>query len=253
MKLISWNVNGIGSCVDKGLLDFILRENADFYCFQEVKSSHEKVAKLLSGLDDYKLFGSFAKKKGYSGVVILSKIKPISVIKYIGYNEVDDEGRIIALEFDKFFLINAYFPHSHRELKRLNFKLKFNKIFYEFCERLGKKKPIMIASDFNVAHGAIDLKNPKQNEKNAGYTSMERNWFDWFLKKGYIDTFREFVSEGGHYTWWTYRNNARRRNIGWRIDYFVVSGVLKNKLKNSGILEHVLGSDHCPITLELDP
>lgn len=252
MKVVSWNVNGIGSCVDKGLVDLIVRENADFYCFQEVKSSYEKASGLLFSLEDYNLFGSFAKKKGYSGVVILSKTTPISVIKDTGYSEVDSEGRIIALEFEKFLLINAYFPHSHRELKRLNFKLKFNKIFYEFCKRFGKKKPIIIASDFNVAHRAVDLKNPKQNEKNAGYTATERDWFDWFLKQGYIDTFREFVSEGGHYTWWTYRNNARQRNIGWRIDYLLVSRILKNKLKSSSILEYVLGSDHCPVALEID-
>ena len=155
------------------------------------------------------------------------------------------------MEFEKFFLINAYFPHSHRELTRLDFKLRFNREFSDFCEKLGKLKPLIIAADFNVAHTALDLKNSKQNEKNAGFTLQEREWFTGFLGQGYTDTFREFTKEGGHYTWWTYRNNARARNIGWRIDYFVVSNSLKLSVKKSEILKDVMGSDHCPIMLEI--
>ena len=163
----------------------------------------------------------------------------------------DSEGRVLTLEFQSFFLVNVYFPHSHRELKRLDFKLKFNNRLLDFCKKLEKKKPIIIASDFNVAHSEIDLRNPKQNTKNAGFTKEERAWFDSLLKAGFIDTFREFNKEGGNYTWWSYRNGVRERNIGWRVDYFVVNQKLKGRLKKSSILKDVLGSDHCPILLEI--
>ncbi|MEK6800437.1 MAG: exodeoxyribonuclease III [Nanoarchaeota archaeon] len=248
MKIISWNVNGINACITKGLLDFMKEENADIYCFQEVKATKEKIPKI----EGYHEFHSHAQKKGYSGVSIFSKIKPLSIIEGIGKEIFDSEGRTITLEFEDFFVINIYFPHAHRELKRLDFKLKFNKDFLVFCKKLEKTKPVIIASDFNVAHKSIDLTNAKSNEKNAGFTIEERNWFDSFLEEGYIDTFREFVKEGGHYTWWAYFNNARERNIGWRIDYFVLSKSLKNKLQNSIILKDVLGSDHCPISLEIE-
>jgi exodeoxyribonuclease-3 len=170
----------------------------------------------------------------------------------MGNEYFDKEGRVLTSEFQNFFLINAYFPHAHRKLTRLGFKLKFNKFFAEFCKRLEKIKPVVIAADFNVAHKEIDLKNPKQNEENAGFTKQEREWFDTFLKEGFIDAFREFVQEGGNYTYWTYRNKARERNIGWRIDYFVISKILKSKLKESNILTEILGSDHCPISLVID-
>jgi exodeoxyribonuclease III len=252
MKIISWNVAGIRSCFKKGLIDFMKKENADIYCFQEVKAQKEELPKELEKLKEYNSFHSFAEKKGYSGVSIYTKINPIKIISRIGNPFFDREGRVIALEFTDFFLINVYFPHSSRKLIRLDFKLKFNSDFLRFCEHLNKIKPLIIASDFNVAHKEIDLKNPKQNEKNAGFTKEERNWFDAFLKEGFIDTFREFNKEGGNYTWWTYRNNARQRNIGWRIDYFIISNSLKNKLKNSIILKDVFGSDHCPIFLEIE-
>lgn len=248
MKIVSWNVNGINACANKGLIDFMNKESADIYCFQEVKATKDKIPKLI---DNYNEFHSHAQKKGYSGVSVFSKVKPISVMEGIGNEIFDSEGRILTLEFENVFIVNVYFPHSHRELKRLDFKLQFNKEFLVFCKKLEKTKPVIIASDFNVAHTEIDLKNPKPNEKNAGFTIQERNWFDSFLKEGYIDTFREFVKEGGHYTWWAYFNNARERNIGWRIDYFVISKSLKNKLIESKILKEVLGSDHCPILLEI--
>lgn len=248
MKIISWNVNGINACISKGLIEFMKKEDAEIYCFQEVKATKEKIPALLAS---YSGFHSYAKKKGYSGVSIFSKIKPISVIEGIGNEIFDTEGRVITLELDDFFLINAYFPHSHRELKRLDFKLQFNKEFLEFCKKLEKTKPIIVASDFNVAYTELDLTNPKSNQKNAGFTQEERSWFDGFLKEGFIDTYREFVKEGGHYTWWAYRNNARERNIGWRIDYFILSSKLKNRLKSSNILPRVFGSDHCPIILEI--
>ncbi|MBS3086516.1 exodeoxyribonuclease III [Candidatus Pacearchaeota archaeon] len=252
MKIISWNVAGLRSCFSKGLLDFMKKEGADVYCFQEVKCQANQFPHELSGLKGYEAFHSFAQKKGYSGVSVYTKIKPINVISGIGNDLFDFEGRTITLEFGNFFLVNAYFPHSHRELKRLSFKLGFNKHFLKFCKKLEKIKPVVIASDFNVAHKEIDLRNPKQNLKNAGFTKEEREWFDLFLKEGFIDTFREFTQEPGHYTWWTYRNNARQRNIGWRVDYFIISTKLKSKLKKSTILKDVLGSDHAPISLEID-
>lgn len=252
MKLISWNVAGINACVKKGLVDFMKKEDADVYCFQEVKASQLNFPKELENLNTYNKYHSFAIRKGYSGVSIFTKVKPIKVINGVGIEEFDNQGRVLTLEFNNFYLINVYFPHSHRELTKLDFKLKFNKIFLEFCNKLETNKPLIIASDFNVAHQETDLRNPKQNEKNAGFTSQERDWFDNFLKQGFIDTFREFNKEGGNYTWWTYRNNARERNIGWRIDYFVISKKLRDNLMRSEILRDVLGSDHCPILLELN-
>lgn len=245
MKLISWNVAGIRACINKGCLDFIKKENADVYCLQEVKSSD------VPFIDGYETFNFPAKKKGYSGVLVYSRNKPISVNYGIGNKDFDDEGRVIVLEFEHFYFVAVYFPHSGRDLSRLHFKLRFNKTFEEFCKKLGKNKPLVIAGDFNVAHTELDLANPKQNVKNAGFTPEERMWFDSFLKSGYIDTFRLFVSEPGNYTWWTYRNNCRQRNIGWRVDYFVASESLKKKLRDAWILKDVMGSDHCPIGLEM--
>ncbi|MBD3259156.1 exodeoxyribonuclease III [Candidatus Woesearchaeota archaeon] len=251
MKIISWNLNGINAASKKGLFEFVRKEDADIYCFQEIKSSPEKIGE-HTNLEGYESFWATAERKGYSGLLVYSKTKPVSVIEGIGNEEFDKEARVLILEFENFFLINSYFPHSRRDLERLDFKLNFNKLFLEFCERLRKQKPVVIAADFNVAHKEIDLRNPKQNMENAGFTPQERRWFDLFLAQGYLDTFREFNSGGGHYTWWSYMYNARQKNIGWRIDYFVVSEELKTNLKNSEILKEVLGSDHCPIRLELD-
>jgi exodeoxyribonuclease-3 len=250
MKIISWNVAGINACIKKRLMDFMKKENADIYCFQEVKANQSNFPKELSG-SDYNSFHLFANKKGYSRVSVYAKTKPLKIIEGLGIKDIDNEARVLALEFDSFYLVNAYFPHSNRKLSRLDFKLDFNKEFLKFCKDLEKNKPLVIASDFNVAHKEIDLRNPKQNEKNAGFTIQEREWFDNFLKQGFIDTFRSINSEPGHYTWWTYRNNARGRNIGWRIDYFVISQALKNQLKSSKILKDVYGSDHCPILIEI--
>ena len=248
MKIISWNVAGINACMKKGLIDSMKKENAEVYCFQEVKATKEKMPKFIDGYEEYH---SFADKKGYSGVSTLTKVKPLNVIYGIGEKEFDSEGRMVTLEFEEFFVINVYFPNSQRELKRLDFKLKFNNLFLKFCKKLEKKKPILAFGDFNVAHTELDIKNAKANEKNAGFTKEERNWFTEFLKNGFVDTFREFVKEGDHYTWWTYRNNARERNIGWRIDYSVASESIKNKITESKILNKVYGSDHCPISLTI--
>ncbi|HLD04619.1 MAG TPA: exodeoxyribonuclease III [Candidatus Nanoarchaeia archaeon] len=246
MKILSWNVNGIRSCSSKGLLNFLKKENADIVCLQEVKSDPFDVD--FSKLN-YEMAYFPAQKKGYSGVLTLYREKPLFIIRGLGKKEIDREGRVLTLEYKHFYLINAYFPHTQRELLRLPFKLKFNKAFERFCQKLRAKKPVIIGGDINVAHQEIDLRNPKQNKKNAGFTPVEREWIGHFLELGYVDAFREFVKEGGHYTWWTYRNNARKRNIGWRIDYFLVSEELCGKLKNCTILKEVCGSDHCPISL----
>ncbi|MBW2987351.1 exodeoxyribonuclease III [Candidatus Woesearchaeota archaeon] len=250
MKIISWNINGIVAAARKGLLEFVKKEDADVYCFQEIKSSPAKVEELKEL--DYQIFYLPAERKGYSGLMVLTKLHPLSIREGVGEEEFDKEARILTLEFEKFFLVNGYFPHSRRDLERLDFKLNFNQTFMDFCEELRKQKPVVVGADFNVAHKEIDLRNPKQNETNAGFTAQERQWFELFLAQGYVDTFREFVQEGGHYTWWSYMYNARQKNIGWRIDYFIVSNELKTNLKNSEILRDVLGSDHCPIRLELD-
>ena len=252
MKLISWNLNGIKSCLEKGLLDFIKKENSDFYCFQEIKAHQEKINNLLPELPGFHSYYLFAEKKGYSGVSVHSKIKPLNVIYGLNKKNIDCEGRVLSLEFENFHLVNAYFPHSNRELKRLDFKLNFNLAFEKHCVKLEKTKPVIIASDFNVAHKEIDLTNPKENELNASFTIQERTWFDDFLKQGFVDTFRAFNSNPGQYTWWSYCFQSRRRNVGWRIDYFVASQKLKNKLIDSKILPDVLGSDHCPISLEVN-
>jgi len=253
MIIISWNVNGIKACLRKGLLKFIKQSSADMFCFQEIKLSQRDLEGLfpLLPIEGYETYWLTGVKNGYSGVGTSSRIQPLSILKGIDGNGVDSEGRVLTFEFKKFFLVNAYFPNTQRGLARLDFKLAFNEKFSKFCKKLEKKKPLIITGDFNVAHQEIDIRNPKQNEHNAGFTPEERNWFDKFLKHGYIDTFREFVHEGGHYTWWTYRFNARARNIGWRIDYFLISKEIKKYLVNSSILKDVMGSDHCPIALEL--
>lgn len=252
MKIISWNVAGINACVKKGLMDFMKREKAEIYCFQEVKASEEKIPEELKRLENYSAFYCFSNKKGYSGISVYSKIKPINIINEFEDKILSEEGRTIVLEFCDFFLINAYFPHAHRELIRLDFKMKFDEAFLDLCKKLDKIKPLVIAADFNVAHKETDLENSKQNEGNAGFSDEERKWFEGFLKEGFIDTFREFNSNKGNYTWWAYRNNCRVRNIGWRIDYFVISKRLRDNLRKSIILKDVLGSDHCPISLEIE-
>ena len=249
MQIVSWNVAGIRACFKKGLADFMKDSKSDVFCFQEVKASEEQIPEMLKSIGYYS-YHSIAEKKGYSGVSTFTKAKPISVRK-MGIEEFDNEGRVIALEFENFFLINTYFPNSSRDLTRLEFKIRFNKEFHQFCKELEMDKPVIVAADFNVAHKDIDIRNAKENEGNAGFTLEERQWFDGFLNGGYIDTFREFTKEGDHYTWWSQMPGVRQRNIGWRIDYFVISNSLKNNLKSSKILPSVMGSDHCPITMEI--
>lgn len=251
MKIISWNINSINAITKKNFFDFIKREKADIYCFQELKANAKTLPDKTREIKNYHSFFSFAEKKGYSGVACYSKKKPIKVTEGIGVEEFDKEGRVLTLEFNNFFLINTYFPNAGSGLKRLDYKLSFNKAFAEHAEKLKKKKNLIITGDLNIAHKPKDLANPESNENHAGYTPEEREWFSNFLNKGYVDTFREFKKESGHYTFWTYRHNAREKNIGWRLDYFVVNKEFMKKVKKSEILKKVKGSDHCPIKLIL--
>ncbi|MHA1968802.1 MAG: exodeoxyribonuclease III [Candidatus Hodarchaeales archaeon] len=251
MELISWNVNGIRACINKGMLDWIVKRKPDILCIQETKAQPEQV---LMNLPSYNFYWSSAEKKGYSGVLTLSKEKSLSVKKGFGIKKFDEEGRFLQLEYDEFYLINLYFPNAQRELKRLDFKLEFNEELLKYVEILRKKstnKGIILCGDFNVAHKEIDLKNPKTNMKNAGFSPEERESFTKFLERGYLDTFREFDQSPGKYTWWTYRSNARARNIGWRIDYFVINQNFQKNLKSAFILQDVMGSDHCPVGISI--
>ena len=249
MKIISWNVNGIRAAINKGFYSSMSKVNPDIICLQETKAHKDQVNLIL---DDYPYkFWNSAQKKGYSGTAIFSKIEPIKHIYDIGIEEHDQEGRVIALEFDSYFLVTVYTPNSKRKLLRLEYRQKWDKDFLKYLKKLEKKKPVIFCGDLNVAHMEIDLKNPKNNHKNAGFTKEERAGFDNIVNAGFIDTFREFNKEGGHYTWWSYMFQARKRDIGWRIDYFCISKVLKSILLDSLILKDVLGSDHCPVMLEI--
>lgn len=247
-KLISWNVNGIRAAMANGLLEFILKEDADIYAFQEVKNHEFQMPMELSG-KGYAEYANPAERKGYSGTLILTKLKPLS--HFTGFGEAGDEteGRILGIELQDFWFINIYFPNSRRELARLDYKLEFNSKVLDMLENLRKSKPVVVCGDMNVAHREIDIARPKDNEHNAGFTKEERDWFSGFLEHGYVDTFRIFNSEPGQYTWWSYRFNARARNIGWRIDYFVVSSEIRERIVSSDILQQVTGSDHAPIRL----
>ena len=251
ISIVSWNVNGIRACYKKGLVEFLTKNNADTFCFQELKAKEEDIPREIKECDEYDKYWFPAKKKGYSGTAILTKLKPLNVFYGIGEDTFDSEGRTITLEFDNFYLVNAYFPNSQHDLKRLNFKIEFDRKIHAYLNTLTREKPTVLCGDFNVAHKESDLANPKQNEGNAGYTSEERAWMDEFLQDGYVDTFRMFTKEGGHYTWWTYRFKARQKNVGWRIDYFVVSNNIKQNVKSSQILSDIQGSDHAPIELKL--
>jgi exodeoxyribonuclease-3 len=249
-ELISWNVNGIRACITKGMLSWIKKRNPDILCIQETKAQPDQVSLSLD-LPDYQTFWNSAERKGYSGVLTLSKEQPLLVKKNVGVDELDQEGRFLQLEYEKFFLINLYFPNAQRELKRLDYKQKFNLSLLKYVEELKQKKSIVLCGDFNVAHTEIDLKNPKSNMKNAGFSPPEREFFTKLLSHGYLDTFRMFNQDPDHYTWWTYRSNARQRNIGWRIDYFVVTKDLESSVKDAFILPEVMGSDHAPVGIQL--
>ncbi len=247
MLVLSWNVNGIKSALSKGLSDMIASGKYDAMFFQEAKS---EMPGLLNS--HYKQYGFMAKKKGYSGLIALVKEKPLSVTNGIGIEEFDNEGRVQTLEYEKFFLVNAYFPNSTRELTRLQFKLKFNDAILGYLNKLNESKPIVAVGDFNVAHEPDDIERSRENEGNAGYTEQERKWFSKLLSNGYVDTFRIFTKGKGHYSWWLYAFDARARNIGWRIDYCIVSEKIAGRVKSSKILSDITGSDHAPIVVDID-
>ena len=250
MKIISWNVNGIRAVMTKGFKEFIAIQDPDIICLQEIKATSEDFDFSQFGM---KYYINSAEKKGYSGTAILTKTEPINVSYGLGIEEHDREGRITTAEFKDFYLISAYIPNSQRELKRLSYRLEFDKALHSYMNRLKEKKGVILTGDLNVAHKEIDIKNPKSNERNAGFTREERDDFSSLLSYGYIDTFRYFhPEERDAYTWWSYMFKAREKNTGWRIDYFVASENMKDHLIDSKILNNILGSDHCPIELELN-
>jgi exodeoxyribonuclease-3 len=248
MKLISWNVNGIRAVLRKGFLDFLRAENADLVCLQETKAHPDDVPVAWPG---YEAHWNWAEKKGYSGVLTLSRTTPLSITRGIGLQDHDREGRVLTTEFADFFLVNVYVPNSKRELTRLPYRQQWDRDFLAYLRGLEKRKPVLFCGDLNVAHTEIDLARPKDNVKNHGFTPEERAGFGTFIEAGFLDTFRIFEPAGGHYTWWSQMNNARARNVGWRIDYFLCSAALRPRLQSARIYKDTLGSDHCPVGLEL--
>lgn len=249
LKLISWNVNGLRAVLKKGLLDLIKKEKPDILCLQETKCSDKDVALDLKG---YFPYWDTALRPGYSGTLTLTRIKPLSVKKGLGISKHDKEGRVVTLEFKDFYSVNVYVPNSKRDLSRLSYREKeWDADFLKYLKKLEKKKPVIFCGDMNVAHKEIDLTYPKANVKNHGFTPEERKGFDNIVNAGFIDTFREFCKEGGHYTWWSQMGNCRAKNIGWRIDAFCISKSLRPRLKSASILKHVMGSDHCPVEITL--
>lgn len=249
-KLISWNVNGLRSCMGKGFMDFFDSVDADIFCLQEIKLSEGQIE---WNKENYYSYWNYAEKKGYSGTAVFSKEKPLSVKYGIGIDEHDHEGRVITLEFDNFYMVTVYTPNSQRELTRLEYRMKWEDNFRNFLNDLRKTKPVVVTGDMNVAHKEIDLKNPKTNRKNAGFTDEERQKMTELLDSGFIDTFRYFYPDAEQrYSWWSYMFKSREKNAGWRIDYFLASKELEDRLISAEIHDKVLGSDHCPIELVID-
>lgn len=250
MKFISWNVNGLRACVQKGFLDFFTSIDADFFCIQESKLQAGQIDLDLPG---YHQYWNYAEKKGYSGTAIFAKNEPLSVSYGIGIEEHDREGRVITLEYDNFYLVTCYTPNSQNELKRLPYRMQWEDDFREYLKTLDAKKPVVLCGDLNVAHNEIDLKNPKTNRKNAGFSDEERAKMTELLDSGFTDTFRYFYPDAeGIYSWWSYRFKAREKNAGWRIDYFITSKRINDKLKKAAIHTDVLGSDHCPVEVDIE-
>ena len=250
MKFISWNVNGLRACMQKGFMESFKALDADIFCLQETKlqaGQHELEP------EGYYQYWNYAEKKGYSGTAIFTKKKPLSVTYGIGVEEHDHEGRVITLEFEDFYFIVVYVPNSQRELARLSYRMEWEKAFLEYILSLEQKKPVIYCGDLNVAHQEIDLKNPKTNHMNAGFTDEERNCFTKVLESGFIDSFRYFYPDKKDiYSWWSYMFKSREKNAGWRIDYFVVSEKLKDRMKDAAIHNEILGSDHCPVELDIE-
>ena len=249
-KLISWNVNGLRSCMGKGFMDFFDSVDADIFCLQEIKLSEGQIE---WNKENYYSYWNYAEKKGYSGTAVFSKEKPLSVKYGIGIDEHDHEGRVITLEFENFYMVTVYTPNSQRELTRLEYRMKWEDDFRNFLNDLRKTKPVVVTGDMNVAHKEIDLKNPKTNRKNAGFTDEECQKMTELLDSGFIDTFRYFYPDAEQrYSWWSYMFKSREKNVGWRIDYFLASKELEDRLISAEIHDKVLGSDHCPIELVID-
>ncbi len=249
MKLISWNVNGLRACVEKGFLDFFREVDADVFCVQETKLQEGQIDLELPG---YYQYWNYAEKKGYSGTALFTKTEPISVTYGIGVAEHDKEGRVITAEFEEYFVVTVYTPNSQRELTRLAYRMEWEAAFLAYIKTLEERKPVIFCGDLNVAHKEIDLKNPKTNHKSAGFTDEERACFDKVVESGFVDTYRYFYPDKENiYSWWSYMFQARSKNVGWRIDYFVASGTLKDKLAGADIHTGILGSDHCPVELTL--
>lgn len=250
MKLISWNVNGLRAVWNKGFEDIFKELNADIFCIQETKMQEGQLDVNFGGYIN--TFNS-AERKGYSGTAIFSKLKPISVTKGIGIEEHDNEGRVITLEFDKFYLVNCYTPNAQRELTRLDYRMKWEEDFKNYLVKLDNQKPVILCGDLNVAHNEIDLKNPKTNKGNAGFTDEEREKFTLLLNSGFVDSFRYlYPDKTDCYSWWSYMGRAREKNVGWRIDYFVVSEKIKTDILDAKIHSEIMGSDHCPVELDID-
>ena len=250
MKLISWNVNGLRACVGKNFMEDFQKLDADVFCLQETKLQEGQIDLTMPG---YHQYWNYAEKKGYSGTAVFTKEEPLSVAYGIGMEEHDHEGRVITLEFPDFYLVTVYTPNSQDGLKRLDYRMQWEDDFLAYIKGLDEKKPVIYCGDLNVAHQEIDLKNPKTNRKNAGFTDEERAKMTTVLSSGFVDTFRYFYPDAeGIYSWWSYRFNARKNNAGWRIDYFIVSDRLRDKIRRAEILTDVEGSDHCPVLLEVD-
>ena len=249
MKLVSWNVNGIRACVKKGFLEYFDEVDADIFCIQETKLQEGQIDLMLN---DYEQYWNYAEKKGYSGTAVFTKIKPISVAYGIDIEHHDTEGRVITLEYDNFYLVNVYTPNAQPKLARLEYRIQWEDDFRNYLNDLDEKKPVIVCGDLNVAHKEIDLKNPKTNRKNAGFTDEEREKMTKLIETGFTDTFRYlYPDKENSYTWWSYMGHAREKNVGWRIDYFLTSNRIKTKIEEAYIFDKVLGSDHCPIGLEV--
>ena len=250
MKLISWNVNGLRAAVNKGFMDFFKQEDSDIFALQETKMQEGQLELILDG---YYQYWNSAEKKGYSGTAIFTKKKPINVTYGLGIEEHDKEGRIITLEFEEFYFVDCYTPNSKRELERLDYRMIWEDEVRKYLKKLDKIKPVIYCGDLNVAHKEIDLKNPKTNRKNAGFTDEERNKMTNLLEAGFTDTFRYLYPDKENcYSWWSYMGRAREKNVGWRIDYFIVSNSIQNKIKDSIIHSEIMGSDHCPVELQIE-
>lgn len=249
MKLISWNVNGLRACMNKGFEDFLRASEADAFCLQETKMQREQADFVFDGYEEY---WNSAEKKGYSGTAIFSKNAPLNVTYGIGIEEHDKEGRVITAEYENFYLVTVYTPNSQRELARLDYRMVWEDVFRDYLLKLDEKKPVIVCGDLNVAAEEIDLKNPKTNRKNAGFTDEERAKFRELKAAGFVDTFRHLHPEEVKYSWWSYMFKAREKNAGWRIDYFVVSERIADKVKAAEIHTEILGSDHCPVSIEID-